>query len=347
MIKVGVIGATGYAGQQLVWILQQHQGVKIQLLSSRSYAEMNLAEVYPNYRAQFEQILLNDEDFVSRLDEIDLLFMALPHGLSQELSQKAADQNIKVIDLGADFRFDEVETYEKWYGLEHQAKALNEEAVYGMPELYRKEIEQARVVASPGCFPTSAILGIAPLLKAKMVDPKSIIVDAKSGTTGAGRSTKTTSLYCEVNENFKPYGVFGHRHTPEIEEKLSRLQEAPVEVIFTPHLLPLNRGILSTIYLDIVPEKSLTLKEAQTLYKDFYKDEPFVRIVPHLPELSHVRGTNLCDLTIRIDEARGKVIVISAIDNLIKGAAGQAVQSMNLMFNLPEESGLNFLSMYI
>ncbi len=349
MIKVGVIGATGYAGEQLVWILEQHPEVEIRLLSSRSYAEDNFAEIYPNYQNRLEQQLISDEDFMARIGEIDLLFMALPHGLSQEFVQKAVEQNVKVIDLGADFRFDAVETYEKWYGLEHQAKALNSEAIYGLPELYRDRIKGARIVASPGCFPTSAILGIAPLIEAGVVAPKSIIIDAKSGTTGAGRSAKTSSLYCEVNENFKPYGVFGHRHTPEIEEKLTNLQGAPVEVTFTPHLLPLNRGILSTIYFDLTPEAAPDFHQAKAfeLFQSYYKKEPFIRVVEHLPELSHIRGTNFCDLTVRVDAERGRVIVISAIDNLIKGASGQAVQSMNLMFNLEENRGLSFLSMYI
>ena len=339
---------TGYAGQQLLWLLEQHPGVEIRLLSSKSYADMNIAEVYPNYEGRLDHTLLKDRDFMARLDEIDLLFMALPHGLSQGLTKEAYAADVKVIDLGADFRFEEIKQYESWYQVTHQAADISHLAVYGMPELHREKIVEAPIVASPGCFPTSAILGAAPLIASKSVKPD-LIVDSKTGTTGAGRDAKTSSLFCEVNENFKPYGLFNHRHTPEMEKELTKLQSdhQGVAVLFTPHLLPLNRGILSTIYLDFADNISLTEADAYALYEDFYRDEPFIRIRKGLPELSHVRGTNFCDIALRVDEKRRKVIVISAIDNLIKGAAGQAVQSMNIMFKRPEQEGLSMLSMYI
>lgn len=346
MIKVGIIGVTGYAGQQLLWLLEQHPEVDVRLLSSRSYADMDIATVYPNFEGRLSQVLLKDEDFMARIDEIDLLFMALPHGLSQVLTKEAYAKGVKVIDLGADFRFEDTDTYESWYNVPHKAKELSELAVYGMPELHRELIAKSPIIASPGCFPTSAILGAAPLVAAGKVETD-IIVDSKTGTTGAGRDAKTTSLYCEVNENFKPYGIFNHRHTPEMEKELEKLTDETVDILFTPHLLPVNRGILSTIYLNIKAGEVLTEADAYALYEAFYQDEPFIRIRKSLPELSHVRGTNFCDIAVRVDEARGKVIVISAIDNLIKGAAGQAVQSMNIVFGFPEEMGLQSLSMYI
>ena len=346
MIKVGIIGVTGYAGQQLLWLLEQHPEVDIRLLSSKSYADMDIADVYPNFEGRLSHILLKDSDFMTRLDEIDLLFMALPHGLSQILTKEAYAQGVKVIDLGADFRFEDTDTYESWYKVPHKAKELSELAVYGLPELHRDLIAKSPIIASPGCFPTSAILGLAPLVAAKQI-VTDIIVDSKTGTTGAGRDAKTSSLYCEVNENFKPYGLFNHRHTPEMEKELEKLTDETVDILFTPHLLPVNRGILSTIYCTLKAGVSLTEEEAYQLYTDFYKDEPFIRIRKGLPELSHVRGTNFCDIAIKVDEKRGKVIIIAAIDNLIKGAAGQAVQSMNIVFGLPEETGLKALSMYI
>lgn len=346
MIKVGIIGVTGYAGQQLLWLLEQHPEVDIRLLSSKSYADMDIADVYPNFEGRLSHILLKDSDFMTRLDEIDLLFMALPHGLSQILTKEAYAQGVKVIDLGADFRFEDTDTYEFWYKVPHKAKELSELAVYGLPELHRDLIAKSPIIASPGCFPTSAILGLAPLVAAKQI-VTDIIVDSKTGTTGAGRDAKTSSLYCEVNENFKPYGLFNHRHTPEMEKELEKLTDETVDILFTPHLLPVNRGILSTIYCTLKAGVTLTEEDAYQLYTDFYKDEPFIRIRKGLPELSHVRGTNFCDIAIKVDEKRGKVIIIAAIDNLIKGAAGQAVQSMNIVFGLPEETGLKALSMYI
>lgn len=346
MIRVGIIGVTGYAGQQLLWLLEQHPEVEVRLLSSKSYADMDIAAVYPNFEGRLSQVLLKDQDFMARIDEIDLLFMALPHGLSQELTQTAYANGVKVIDLGADFRFEDPETYEAWYKVPHKAKNLSEIAVYGLPELHRELIAKSPIIASPGCFPTSAILGAAPLIAAKKVETD-IIVDAKTGTTGAGRDAKTTSLYCEVNENFKPYGLFNHRHTPEMEKELEKLTDETVDVLFTPHLLPVNRGILSTLYFNLKAGVTLTEDEAYQIYQDFYQDEPFIRIRKGLPELSHVRGTNFCDIAVRVDAKRGKVIVISAIDNLIKGAAGQAVQSMNIVFGFPESTGLSILSMYI
>lgn len=346
MIKVGIIGVTGYAGQQLLWLLEQHPEVEIRLLSSRSYADMQIQTVYPNFEGRLDHTLIKDEDFIARLEEIDLLFMALPHGLSQGFAHSAYEKGVKVIDLGADFRFEDLDTYEKWYKVPHKAPHLMPYTAYGMPELHRELIAQSHIVASPGCFPTTAILGIAPLIAGQWVETD-LIVDSKSGTTGAGRDARTSSLFCEVNENFKAYGVMSHRHTPEMEKELEKLTNENVDVLFTPHLLPVNRGILSTIYATVKADIALTEAKAYEIYREFYQDEPFIRIRESLPELNAVRGTNYCDIAIRVDETRRKVIVVSAIDNLIKGAAGQAVQSMNILFKFPETLGLNMLSMYI
>ncbi|ELV08273.1 N-acetyl-gamma-glutamyl-phosphate reductase [Wohlfahrtiimonas chitiniclastica SH04] len=343
-ISVGIIGATGYAGQQLVWLLHQHPNVVINFVASHSHSAKQFSEVYRNYESFFDKRLINLEEVEPRLRSIDLLFLALPHGLSEPLTKKALEAGIKVIDLGADFRFDDEKTFEKWYNTQHEDPAINRQAVYGLPELYRDEITHANLVACPGCYPTSAILGVAPLLKMGVVKP-SVIVDAKSGVSGAGRSEKLELLFAELNENFKAYGLFSHRHTPEIAQEMSKLLHAPVDVTFTPHLLPINRGILSTIYLDIT--EPMTEAEVYQQYIAMYKDEPFVRVVNQLPQISHVKNSNLCEVGLRVDEARQKVIVVSAIDNLIKGASGQAVQCMNLMFGIKETTGIHQLSMYI
>lgn len=343
-ISVGIIGATGYAGQQLVWLLHQHPNVVINFVASHSHSAKQFSEVYRNYESFFDKRLINLEEVEPRLRSIDLLFLALPHGLSEPLTKKALEAGIKVIDLGADFRFDDEKIFEKWYNTEHDDPAINRQAVYGLPELYRDEITQAHLVACPGCYPTSAILGVAPLLKTGAVKP-SVIVDAKSGVSGAGRSEKLELLFAELNENFKAYGLFSHRHTPEIAQEMSKLLHAPMDVTFTPHLLPINRGILSTIYLDIT--EPMTEADVYQQYIAMYKDEPFVRVVNQLPQISHVKNSNLCEVGLRVDEARQKVIVVSAIDNLIKGASGQAVQCMNLMFGIKDTTGIHQLSMYI
>lgn len=345
MIKVGIIGVTGYAGVQLLWLLDNHPNVEITLLSSRSYKGMDIAEVYPSFYNRHPQILLSDEDFIANIDKIDCLFMALPHGLSEPFALKARKHQVKVIDLGADFRFDDLAVYEKWYQVKHNTNTLNQEAVYGLCELHRERIKKASLVASPGCFPTGATLGIAPLLHHQLINTQTLIVDAKTGTSGAGRGAKTAMLFCEVNENFKAYGVFNHRHRPEIEQELSHLAKEPVEIIFTPHLIPIQRGIFSTIYFDLKERK--TEADLLTLYHEFYQSEPFIRVRGSLPELNEVKGTNFCDIGLRVDEKRQKGIIISAIDNLIKGAAGQAVQSMNLMHGIEETTGLMHRSMYI
>ena len=345
MIKVGLVGATGYAGQQLLWILNMHKETEIKFISSNSYEGKEISEVYGNYKKYFGKKLISQEEAGTKLDEIDVLFMALPHGMSEKLAGQALKSGVKVIDLGADFRLDDSETYEKWYKVKHENPEINKQAVYGLPELYREKIKESSIVAAPGCYPTSAILAAAPLLKKNLVKTENIIVDSKSGVSGAGRGLKTESLFTEVNENFKAYNLFMHRHTPEIEQEMGKAAGKEAGVIFTPHLLPINRGILSTLYLDMTEE--ITEEEIYKIYEEFYKDDYFVRISKELPEIKNIKNTNICEIGIRADIKKKKIIVVSVIDNLIKGAGGQAVQAMNIMFGLPETEGLDYLSMYV
>ena len=256
---------------------------------------------------------------------------------------------MKVFDLGADFRLDDSEIYEKWYKVKHNYPEINKNAVYGLPEIHKEEIKNTKVVASPGCYPTSAILGVAPLLKNGLVDTKKIIVDSKSGVSGAGRSAKLDLIYAEVNENFKAYNILKHRHTPEIKQEMDKLSNGDINLVFTPHLLPINRGILSTIYLDVNDEfkESLTEEKIYEIYNEFYKNEYFVRVTENLPEIKNVKNSNICEIGVRYDKEFGNIVVVSAIDNLIKGAGGQAVQSMNILFGFDENEGLEFLSMYL
>lgn len=345
MIKVGIIGVTGYAGQQLLYLLRKHKKVEITFLSSNSYQGRDISEIFGNYKKYFEKKLVSQKEAEELLDKIDLLFLALPHGISENITKLALEKNIKVIDLSADFRLDSSNEYEKWYSVKHKYPNINNEAIYGLPELNREKIKNSRLIASPGCYPTSVILGLAPLLAKKLIKGDNIIIDSKSGVSGAGRGLKIESLFSEVNENFKAYNLFKHRHTPEIEQELKKLFKDELSIIFTPHIIPINRGILSTMYLDLKEE--LTEKEIYDLYKDFYKEEYFIRVSTELPEIKNIKNTNICEIGLRVDISKKKIIVISVIDNLIKGAGGQAIQSMNIMFGLDEKEGLDYLSMYL
>lgn len=345
MIKVGIIGVTGYAGQQLLYLLRKHKKVEITFLSSNSYQGRDISEIFGNYKKYFEKKLVSQKEAEELLDKIDLLFLALPHGISENITKLALEKNIKVIDLSADFRLDSSNEYEKWYSVKHKYPNINNEAIYGLPELNREKIKNSRLIASPGCYPTSVILGLAPLLAKKLVKGDNIIIDSKSGVSGAGRGLKIESLFSEVNENFKAYNLFKHRHTPEIEQELKKLFKDELSIIFTPHIIPINRGILSTMYLDLKEE--LTEKEIYDLYKDFYKKEYFIRVSTELPEIKNIKNTNICEIGLRVDISKKKIIVISVIDNLIKGAGGQAIQSMNIMFGFDEKEGLDYLSMYL
>jgi N-acetyl-gamma-glutamyl-phosphate reductase len=343
MIKVGIVGATGYAGEQLVWILHNHKQVRIEFYGTHNYADVPFADIYRNFSDFIEDKCIGMEEAFDRLDSIDVLFIALPHGKAFQLTEKALSLGVKVIDLGADFRLHSKDEYESWYEVKHEAANLLDKAVYGLCELNRDQIKDCSLVANPGCYPTATILGLAPLLSNKLVDVNSIIIDAKSGVSGAGRSASIPGLFTECNESIKAYGVAGHRHTPEIEQELSKLAGEKAIVSFTPHLVPMNRGILSTCYSTLTA--NLTTEELRGIYLDFYQDEFFVKILDTLPETRWVRGSNLCHIGMKIDKRTNRVIIISAIDNLIKGAAGQAVQNMNIMLGIQEYKGLKFLAM--
>lgn len=343
MINVGIIGSTGYAGQQLVWLLNSHPNTHITFLSSNSYEGDLYNKVYKNYNGFLQNVCINIQEAECKLDNIDVLFIALPHGKSFDITKKALKKGVKVIDLGADFRIKSKEIYEDWYNVKHECSELLKDSVYGLPELKRESIKNASLIANPGCYPTASILAIAPLLKNKLISPKSIIIDAKSGVSGAGRSASITSLYTECNESIKAYSVGCHRHTPEIEQELSHIYGSNLNLVFTPHLVPMNRGILSICYADLI--NNISQEELYKVYEDFYKDEFFVKIIEDMPETKYVSGSNMCHIGLRVDKRTGKVIVGSVIDNLIKGAAGQAVQNMNLMFDFDETMGLNFPAM--
>jgi N-acetyl-gamma-glutamyl-phosphate reductase len=344
MIKVGIYGASGYTGQELLRLLIVHPEVEIAAVTSRKYKGTDVSDVYPVFRD------LTDLTYIDASPEMvaeacDAVFLALPHGEAMEVVPAFLEAGKRVVDLSADFRLRDGATYEKWY-IKHSSPHLIEQAVYGLPELYRDDIKGADLVANPGCYPTSVILGLAPILKGGYIDTSSIIVDSKSGVSGAGRELQLGSLFCEVNEGFKAYKIGVHRHAPEMEQELSVLAKGEVKILFAPHLLPVNRGILSTIYATITG--SYDAAHMTGVYEDFYRDEKFVRVckVGSMPNVSSVRGSNYCDIGITVDEWTGRIVVVSAIDNLIKGAAGQAIQNMNLMYGFPEDAGLNMVSLF-
>ena len=339
MIKVGIIGATGYAGNEIVRLLLGHKDVKIVWFGSRSYIDQKYADVYRNMFQLVDDVCM-DDNMEELANQVDVIFTATPQGLCSSLVSENVLSKVKVIDLSADFRIKDVDTYEKWYGIKHQSPQFIEEAVYGLCEVNRDKIKNARLIANPGCYPTCSFLSIYPLAKAGLIDMKSVIVDAKSGTSGAGRGAKVANLYCEVNESIKAYGVATHRHTPEIEEQLSYASGQEAVINFTPHLVPMNRGILVTAYANLV--KDVTEEEIRKIYEDAYKDEQFVRFLNAgvCPETRWVEGSNYVDVNVKVDERTHRVIMMGAMDNLVKGAAGQAVQNMNLLFGLPETEGL-------
>ena len=345
MIKVGIIGSTGYAGAELVRILTGHKEAEIVWYGSRSYVDKQYADVYRNM-FQIVDAKCLDDNMEQLAKEVDVIFTATPQGLCASLINEGILSQAKVIDLSADFRIKDRKTYEQWYNLEHKAPQFIEEAVYGLCEINREDIKKARLIANPGCYPTCSTLSIYPLLKEGIIDGNTVIIDAKSGTSGAGRSAKVANLYCEVNENMKAYGVASHRHTPEIEEQLGYASGEEVLINFTPHLVPMNRGILATEYATL--KKEVTYEEVKAIYDKYYKDEKFVRVLPKdvCPETKWVEGSNYVDINFKIDSRTNRIIMMGAIDNLVKGAAGQAVQNMNLMFGLPETEGLELVPMF-
>ena len=345
MIKAGIIGATGYAGGELARLLLQREDVEILWYGSRSYVGQKYASVYPNL-FQIVEDSCQDDSLKELAERADVVFTATPQGFCASIIEEEILSKVKVIDLSADFRIKDQEVYEKWYKLEHKSPQFLEEAVYGLPEVNREKIREARLIANPGCFPTCSFLAVYPLVKEGLVDPNTLIIDAKSGTSGAGRGAKMDNLYCEVNESIKAYGVGTHRHTPEIEEQLSYAAGKPVTISFTPHLVPMNRGILVTAYASLNGE--VTEEEARAAYEKYYRDEYFVRLLEPgaVPQTRWVEGSNFADVNFKIDPRTGRVVMMGVIDNMVKGAAGQAVQNMNLMFGLPEETGLKQIPMF-
>lgn len=342
MIRAGIIGATGYAGAELARLLLQRSDTVISWYGSHSYTGETFSSLYGNLRT-FADVSCADDDLNKAAAVSDVLFTATPQGYCS--SHLTADilEKCRVVDFSGDYRFRDPAVFEKWYGLKHETPELNREAVYGLPEINRERIRKARLIANPGCFPTCSFLSIYPVLKAGLIRPSSIIIDAKSGTSGAGRNGKVQNLFCEVNENMKAYGVTTHRHTPEIEEQLSAVAGSPVLVSFTPHLVPMMRGILVTAYADLT--RKVSREEIRAAYDACYADEEFVRVLPdhRVPETRFVEGSNFADVGFEIDERTGRIVMMGAIDNLVKGAAGQAMQNMNLMFGLAEDCGLKQL----
>ncbi|WP_312429563.1 N-acetyl-gamma-glutamyl-phosphate reductase [Lacrimispora sp.] len=345
MIKAGIIGSTGYAGGELARLLLQRDDIEILWYGSKSYVDQKYASIYQN---MFQ--IVDDsckDDHVEALAEIaDVIFTATPQGFCASLMNEKILSKTKVIDLSADYRIKNVAVYEEWYKMEHKTPQFIKEAVYGLPEINREKIKNARLIANPGCYPTCSTLSIYPLVKEGLIDPGTIIIDAKSGTSGAGRGAKVDNLYCEVNENIKAYGVGVHRHTPEIEEQLSYGAGRPVTISFTPHLVPMNRGILITSYAAL--KKSISYEEVKAVYDNYYAKEYFVRVLEKdvVPQTKWVEGSNFVDVNFKIDPRTNRIIMMGAMDNLVKGAAGQAVQNMNILFGLPENKGLKLIPLF-
>ncbi len=346
MVRVGVLGATGYAGIEVVRLIVSHPHAELKRVVSQSFVGQKISDVYPNLRGicDTECTALDVDDIAKNCD---VVFTALPHGASKTVIPSLFEKGLKVIDLSGDFRYNDAKVYEEWYGEPHSAPNVLAQSVYGLCELHRDEIRTHRLIGNPGCYTTCSILALAPLVAAKAVDAKSLIADAKSGVTGAGRSAVLPNLYCEVNESVKAYKVATHRHTSEIEQELSLLAGEDIKLSFTPHLIPMQRGILSTCYANLV--KPMTTEDAVRLYKEFYKGEEFVRVYDAgtLPEIKHVAGSNYAAIGVVVDLRLNRAVVVSCIDNLVKGAAGQAVQNMNIICGFDEGEGLRQAGMYL
>ncbi len=344
MIRVGIVGASGYTGVELARIVTRHPEVELTLATSRQYDGRSLAEVFPNLRGQLD-IKCENVAPEKLAERADLFFLAVPHQTAMAYVPGLIEAGKKVVDLSADFRLRDPVVYEEWYQ-PHSAVEYLKEAVYGLPELYRQQITGCRLVANPGCYPTSIILGLAPLLQKGLIEPGTIVADSKSGTSGAGRKAGTATLFCEVADGFRAYKVGEHRHTPEIEQEVSRLCGKSVKITFIPHLLPISRGILSTVYATL--SRDINQEEVEAVYADFYGNEFFVRVLRDsaLPATQYVRGSNFCDIGFKVDNRTGRIIVLSAIDNIVKGAAGQAVQNMNLLCGFAENLGLRHIPLF-
>ena len=345
MIKAGIIGSTGYAGEELVRLLLGHPETEVIWYGSRSYTGENYSDIFRNFTGITDARCL-DDNMEALSEEADVIFTATPQGFcASKISDKILE-NARVIDLSADFRLRDPVVYETWYKMEHKNPSYIKEAVYGLCEIYRERISKARLIANPGCYTTCSILTLYPLVKDGLIDPETIIIDAKSGTSGAGRGAKVPNLFCEVNESIKPYGVADHRHTPEIEQELSAAAGREIVLNFTPHLVPMNRGILSACYASV--KAGVTSEMIRASYERAYKGERFIRLLDEgvLPETRWVRGSNYADIGFKLDSRTGRVIAFGAIDNLVKGAAGQAVQNMNLLFGFDEDTGLRMPPMF-
>ncbi|MBI5408529.1 MAG: N-acetyl-gamma-glutamyl-phosphate reductase [Nitrospirae bacterium] len=338
MLKVAILGGSGYTGSELLRLLSSHPHVNVTAVTSERSAGILVSDVFINFRnphLKFEPL-----DLSSLEKKADLFFLCLPHKTSQDTVAFLYNAGKKVIDLSADYRIKDAKIYQEWYNIPHLYTHLLKKAVYGLPEIYRKQIKKSSIIANPGCYPVSAILGLAPVIGKSFLDTNSIIVDSKSGTSGAGRSPAQPFMFCEVNESVRAYSVTTHRHTPEIEQELSSISRRKIKIIFTPHLMPMDRGILSTIYVRL--KKDIKLSDVQKLYQEFYKSEPFVRVLKNglYPATKAVKGSNFCDLSVSLDRRTGSLIIVSAIDNLLKGASGTAVQNMNIMYGFDETTGL-------
>lgn len=345
MLKIGIIGATGYAGGELVRLLLGHKEAEIVWYGSRSYVDQKYASIYQNMFQIVENTCL-DDNMEAMAEQVDVIFTATPQGLCASLVNEDILNKVKIVDLSADFRIKDVKVYEKWYGIEHKSPQYIQEAVYGLCEVNREAVKKARLVANPGCYPTCSFLSVYPLVKEGLIDPNTLIIDAKSGTSGAGRGAKVDNLFCEVNENIKAYGVAGHRHTPEIEEQLSRAAKEPVLINFTPHLVPMQRGILVTAYASL--KREISYEEVKAVYDRYYNKETFVRVLEKdvCPQTRWVEGSNFVDVNFKIDPRTRRIVMMGAMDNLVKGAAGQAVQNMNLMFGIEETEGLRMAPVF-
>lgn len=344
MIRVGIVGVTGYAGVELLRLLINHPEAEVMAIVSHSFSDKDISDIYSNLKnicglkcLKLEYFLEND------IENCDVVFAALPHGLSEDIAYECDSRGKYFIDLGADFRLDEEAVYKEWYGLDYKHEALHRKAQYGMPELYRENIKNSTIIGNPGCYPTSIILALVPALKNKLIDTNTIIIDSKSGLSGAGRELTLGSHFTECNESMTAYKIGSHRHTPEIEQELSRAAGEPVVVSFTPHLLPVNRGILSTMYASLF--KPVLIENLIELYREFYKGSKFVRIMDKdkSVDIKNIRGSNYCDISLNYDKRTNRLIIVSTIDNMIKGAAGQAIQNMNIIFSLKEDTGLNYV----
>ncbi len=344
MIRVGILGATGYAGAELTRLLCSHKDTEITMLASKSYAGQKMSDVFPAMK-NICDIVLEEADADIAAKKCDVVFTALPHGVSHEVIKELHAKGLKVIDLSGDFRYNDIKVYEEWYGVEHACPELLEESVYGLCELHRDEIKNANLIGNPGCYTTCSILGLAPLVAKGMIETKNIIIDAKSGVSGAGRGLSMQVHFAECTETMKAYKVATHRHTSEIEQELSILAGEDIALSFTPHLVPMKRGIYVTEYANL--KKAYTKEEILEVYKEFYKDEKFVRVLDTIPEVKSITGSNYVDIGLTVDTRLNRVVVNATIDNLIKGAAGQALQNMNILFGLPEDEGLDFPGYYI